>query len=48
MIPFISKYFYELHNNKIYWLTKAERRKAWLMACGILICITIALILWLK
>jgi hypothetical protein len=48
MIHFISRYFHDLHINREYYLSRAERRKAWLLACGILVCIAIVLFLWLK
>lgn len=48
MIHFISRYFYELEHNRIYWLTKAEKRRAWFMACAILVCIAIVILLWMR
>ena len=48
MIRFISHYFHDLHVSREYYLTRAERRKAWLMALGILACIAISLLLWLR
>ena len=46
MIHFISRYYYTVHRNKVEMLTRAEKRKAWLMACGILVCIVILILLW--
>ena len=46
MIRFISHYFHEAHVHREYYLSRAERRKAWLMAWGILICIAIVILLW--
>jgi hypothetical protein len=46
MIHFISRYFYEVRRNKVYMLNRAERR-AMLLTCGIILCITITVILWL-
>lgn len=48
MIHFISRYFYEYHNNKFYWLTRAERRRARLLIGGIAFCIIISVLLWIK
>jgi hypothetical protein len=46
MIHFISRYFYQVHRDKVQMMTRAERR-AMLSTCFVIICITIILILWL-
>lgn len=48
MIHFISRYFYEYERNKIYWLTKAEKRRFIRHICALVLCIAIILYLWLK
>ena len=47
MIHFLSRYRQQFYYHRQHYLNRAERRKAWLMACGILVCIAIALLLWL-
>jgi hypothetical protein len=46
MIHFISRYFYEWHNHKIYWLTRAERRRALWLFCVLVTLITISVLMW--
>lgn len=48
MIPTIGDYLYQLHHHKQYWLTRAERRRAILLLCGITACLGLTLFLWLK
>ena len=47
MIHFISRYFYQVHRDKVHMLTKAERRQAFLMMGGLAICIAILVYIWL-
>jgi hypothetical protein len=46
MIHFISRHFYQVRRDKVQMLTRAERR-AMSLTCGIILCITIILLLWL-
>ena len=46
MIHFISRYFHEVHRDRVQMLTRAERR-AMLLTCGIILCIAIIIFLWL-
>jgi hypothetical protein len=46
MIHFISRYFYQVHRDKVQMLTKAERR-AMLLTCAIILCIAIIILLWI-
>jgi hypothetical protein len=48
MIPFLSKYRQQFYYERAYWMSRAEKRKAWLMALGILVCIVITLFLWMR
>jgi hypothetical protein len=47
MIHMLSRYLYECERNKQYWLTRAEKRRAMLLLCGITLCVTITVLLWL-
>ena len=38
---------YQIHRHRIYWLTKLERRRVLRLLCGIVGCITAAVLLWL-
>jgi hypothetical protein len=46
MIHFISRYFYELHAHRTYWLTRAERRRAIRLACVLMALVTISVLMW--
>ncbi len=46
MIPFISRYMQQFHANRIYWLTRAEKRRAICLACALVVLLTISALLW--
>jgi hypothetical protein len=46
MIHFISRYFYELDRNRVYWLTRAERRRAFRLCCILTALITLSVLMW--
>ncbi len=46
MIHFISRYFYDVHRNKVQMLTRAERRQAFLLMSGLAVCIAILIYIW--
>lgn len=48
MIPFLSKYRQQYQYEKIYWLTKAEKRRFIRHICALALCIGIILYLWLR
>jgi hypothetical protein len=47
MIPTISHLLYRVHHEREYWLTRAEKRRALLLTCGIMACLTITVLIWL-
>jgi hypothetical protein len=47
MTPFLSRYMQQWHHEKQYWLTRAEKRRAFMLTCGIMVCVTITVMLWL-
>ena len=47
MIPFISRHLQQLHYERHYWLTRAEKRRALLLTSGLAASITILVLLWL-
>jgi hypothetical protein len=46
MIHFISRYFYQVHRDKVQMMSRAERR-AMLLTCGIILSIAAIVLLWL-
>jgi hypothetical protein len=46
-IPMISDWLYQLHSNRVYWLTRAERRRALRLFCVLTALITISVVLWI-
>jgi hypothetical protein len=48
MIPFLSRYMQQLHHERVYWLTKAEKRRAIRLICLLLLCIAIIILTWLQ
>lgn len=46
MIHFISRHFYYVHRNKVAMMSR-EERKAMLLTCGIILCITAIILLWI-
>jgi hypothetical protein len=47
MIHFLSHYRQRWQYERVYWLTRAEKRRAVLLTCGIMACVTITVLLWL-
>jgi len=48
MIPMLSRYLQQLHYNRHYWLAREEKRQALRLACLILLCIGIIILLWTR
>ena len=48
MIPMIAGagWLYQVHRNRQYWLTKAERRRAMCLGAAIAVCVAISVLLW--
>jgi hypothetical protein len=44
MIPFISRYRQQWHYERDYWLTKMEKRRAFLLTRVIMACVTISVV----
>jgi hypothetical protein len=48
MIPFLSRYLQQLHFERVYWLTRAERRRAFWLLTGVALCIAALALIWLR
>jgi len=48
MIPLIAQagWLYQVHRNRQYWLTKAEKRRALVLVCAISASIALSTLLW--
>jgi hypothetical protein len=47
IIPFLSKYRQQYYYERDFWMAKAEKRRAMLLTCAIVACVTITVLLWM-
>jgi hypothetical protein len=47
IIPFLSKYRQQWQFEKQYWLTRAEKKRAFWLLSGLAACVTILIYLWI-
>jgi hypothetical protein len=47
MIPTVSHLLYRVHHERQYWLTRAEKRRAFVLACGLIFVIATGILLWM-